>query len=197
MEENKYKSKTMEMLEKKSTPLSSENKYASFREDLQKDLEQIKTKKSELKLDTKERFNETKEKNKKKNFIFAFLDNFIPSKKSTPAITKEPNLPKYDGLTTQDIIAPIDMEIDFNTLQMGDYYFRTFFVSEYPRFVGPNWLSPIINFEHSLRISTFYYPVDSKVILDKLKRKIGEMEATIYGKMEERKVVDASVKVAL
>ena len=187
----------MEMLEKKSTPLSSENKYASFREDLQKDLEQIKTKKSELKLDTKERFNETKEKNKKKNFIFKFLDNFIPSKKSTPAITKEPNLPKYDGLTTQDIIAPIDMEIDFNTLQMGDYYFRTFFVSEYPRFVGPNWLSPIINFEHSLRISTFYYPVDSKVILDKLKRKIGEMEATIYGQMEERKVVDASVKVAL
>ncbi|OGC45822.1 hypothetical protein A3J98_01770, partial [candidate division WS6 bacterium RIFOXYC1_FULL_33_10] len=49
----------------------------------------------------------------------------------------------------------------------------------------------------SLRISTFYYPVDSKAILEKLKRKIGEMEATIYGQMEERKVVDPSVKVAL
>ncbi len=40
---------------------------------------------------------------------------------------------KYEGLTTQDVIAPIDIEIDFNTLQMGNYYFRTFFVSGYPR----------------------------------------------------------------
>ena len=97
----------------------------------------------------------------------------------------------------QDIIAPIDLEVDFNHLQMGDYYFKTLFVSGYPRFVGPNWLSPIINFEHSLRISTFYYPVESKVILEKLKKKIGEMEATLYTQMEERKVVDPSLKVAL
>ena len=69
-------------------------------------------------------------------------------------------------LYIQDLIAPIDLEVDFNHLQMGQYYFRTLFVSGYPRFVGPNWLSPIINFEHSLRISTFYYPVDSKDILD-------------------------------
>jgi hypothetical protein len=80
---------------------------------------------------------------------------------------------------------------------MGDYYFKTFFVSGYPRFVGPNWLSPIINFENSLRISTFYYPVDSKIILEKLKKKIGEMEATLYSQMEDRKVIDASLKVKL
>ncbi|MCB9789478.1 ATP-binding protein [Candidatus Nomurabacteria bacterium] len=89
------------------------------------------------------------------------------------------------------------MEIDFNTLEVGEWFFRTFFISGYPRFVGPNWLSPIVNFENSLRISTFYYPVDSKVILQKLKKKIGEMEATLYSQMEGRKVVDASMKVAL
>jgi type IV secretory pathway VirB4 component len=100
-------------------------------------------------------------------------------------------------MSVQDIVAPIDLEIDFNHLQMGDYYFKTLFVSGYPRFVGPNWLSPIINFEHSLRISTFYYPVDSKVILEKLKKKIGEMEASLYAQMEDRKVVDPSLKVAL
>ncbi len=197
MEENKYKSKTIEMLEKKTETISS-GKYSSFREELRKDLDTIKSQKDgTVKTETKDRFNDVKEKEKKKNILFKFLDNFIPAPKVQPAITKEPNIPKYDGLTTQDIIAPIDIEVDFNTLQMGDYYFRTFFISGYPRFVGPNWLSPIINFEHSLRISTFYYPVDSKVILDKLRKKIGEMEATIYGQMEERKVVDASVKVAL
>jgi hypothetical protein len=104
---------------------------------------------------------------------------------------------KFSGLTTQDIIAPIDLEVDFNTLQMGNYYSRTLFMSKYPRFVTANWLSPLINFEHSLRISTFYYPVDSKIILEKLKKKIAEMEATLYAQMEERKVVDPSIKVAL
>ena len=101
------------------------------------------------------------------------------------------------NMSIKDIIAPIDMEVDFNHMQMGDYYFKTFFISGYPRIVGPNWLSPIINFEHSLRISTFYYPVESKVILEKLKRKIGEMEATLYSQMEDRKVVDPTLKVAL
>ncbi len=184
------------MLENKSSSLT-ENKYVSFREDLNKELETIKNKDDGLKVNNKERYNEPEKKEKKKNIFFKFLDNFIPQKSTSSAISKEPNEARYDGLTTQDIIAPIDLEVDFNTLQMGDYYFRSFFISGYPRFVGPNWLSPIINFEHSLRISTFYYPVDSKVILDKLRKKIGEMEATIYGQMEERKVVDPSVKVAL
>jgi type IV secretory pathway VirB4 component len=48
-----------------------------------------------------------------------------------------------------------------------------------------------------LRISTFYYPVDSKEILDKLKKKIGEIEATLYAQMEKRTVVDPSLKVKL
>jgi len=108
-----------------------------------------------------------------------------------------PSSDRFEGLTIKDVIAPLDLEIDFNHVQIGEYFYRTFFVSGYPRFVGPNWLSPIINFEHSLRISTFYYPVDTKIILEKLKKKIGEMEATLYAQMEGRKVVDPSIKVAL
>lgn len=104
---------------------------------------------------------------------------------------------KLEGMTIQDIIAPIDMEVDFTHLQMGNRFTRTYFVSGYPRIVGANWLSPIINFERSLLISTFYYPVDSALVLKKLKRKIGEMEATLYSQMESRKVVDPTMKVAL
>ena len=106
---------------------------------------------------------------------------------------------KIEGMTIQDIVAPIDLEVDFNHLEVGEWYFKSFFISGngYPRYVGPNWLSPIINFEHSLRISTFYYPVDSKVVLQKLKQKRGEIEATLYSQMEGRKAVDPSLKVAL
>jgi len=197
MEENKIKSKTTERLSKRKDNLSKTDKYASFTKNLRKDMEKIKRAKTGVdEIVEKDRYNEPKKE--KKNILFKFLDNFIPTnKKVQPAIVKEKSAKRYGDLTTQDVIAPIDMEIDFNTLQMGEYYYRTIFVSGYPRFVGPNWLSPIINFEHSLRISTFYYPVDSKVILDKLRKKIGEMEATLYGQMEERKVIDASVKVAL
>ncbi|HPP18536.1 MAG TPA: DUF87 domain-containing protein, partial [Candidatus Dojkabacteria bacterium] len=208
-EDNKYQSKTIEELKKKESTLT-ENKFATFTQDLAKDLEQIQEKKNnkDNQLNQKERYNDPVDEKKeevKKNPILKFLDNFIPADQKTKSQTPTQSQPgeskvsetKYEGLTLQDIIAPIDLEVDFNHLQMGNYYFRTFFISGYPRFVGPNWLSPIINFEHSLRISTFYYPVDSKIIMEKLKRKIAEMEATIYTQMEERKVIDASLKVAL
>ena len=161
------------------------------------------------------RYNEVipKDEKKKKGFVAGILDDIKDVfKKKKKTEEKEENsdtsntmkdiLPRKDNLvpsdmSVEDIVAPIDLEIDFNSLQMGDYYFKTLFVSGYPRFVGPNWLSPIINFEHSLRISTFYYPVESKTILEKLKKKIGEMEASLYAQMEERKVVDPSLKVAL
>ncbi len=141
---------------------------------------------------------------KKKNPIINLLDKINPNKKTQDTSEKDSSKTKedmesikIDGMSLEDIIAPIDLEVDFNHLQIGDKFYTTIFVTGYPRFVGPNWLSPIINFEHSLKISTFYYPVDSKVILNKLKKKIGEMEATLYSSIEERKVPDATLKVAL
>src|SRR3990167_651335 len=81
------------------------------------------------------------------------------------------------GIT--DVIAPSALEVDFDHLQIANYFYRTIFASGYPRFVGANWLSPIINFDHTLDISFFYYPVRSKGVLDDLRRKIAEIEATM------------------
>jgi len=100
-------------------------------------------------------------------------------------------------LNVRDIIAPSAIEIDFNHIRIGNVYFRTLFVSGYPRFVGANWLSPIINFEHTLDVSMFYYPVKSKVILDDLRRKITELEATTMTNIEKGKIVDPVVAAAL
>ena len=97
----------------------------------------------------------------------------------------------------KDIIAPPAIEVDFDHLRLGDMYFRTLFVTGYPRFVGANWLSPIINFDHTLDISFYYYPVESKSILDDLRRKVAEMEATIESDLESGRVVDPGVKIAL
>ena len=179
------------------------DKYKNIQTQVQKEVDIIKEKEDSPKTEA-ERLEDTVIQ-EKKNFFFRMLDKLFKKKikeekqeKQEPSVeaTQRPS-GDFSGLSLQDIIAPIDLEVDFNQLQMGDYYFKTFFISGYPRFVGPNWLSPIVNFENSLRISTFYYPVDSKTILEKLKKKIGEMEATLYTQMEERKVIDASLKVKL
>lgn len=96
-----------------------------------------------------------------------------------------------------DLIAPPAIEVNFDYVQIGPRFYRTLFISGYPRFVGANWLSPIINFDHSLDLSMFYYPVESKGVLSDLKRKIGEMEATISTDIEQGRTPNPSTKLAL
>lgn len=100
-------------------------------------------------------------------------------------------------LSIQDVIAPPSMEVDFDHIQIGAGFFRTLFVVGYPRYVEANWLSPLIEFDHTLEISMFAYPVEAKGVLDELKRKIGEMEATITTDVQAGRVIDPTVKIAL
>lgn len=78
-----------------------------------------------------------------------------------------------------DVIAPPSAEVDFKHVRVGDRYFRTFFVADYPREVSPNWLSILIDYKETMNISMFVFPVESKDVLSNLRRKIAEMEATI------------------
>ena len=100
-------------------------------------------------------------------------------------------------LTVRDVIAPSAIEVDFDYLKIGSEFFRSYFVAGYPRFVSANWLSPLISFDHSLDVSMFIYPQESKEILDNLRRKVGEMEATIQSDIKRGRVIEPSVQVAL
>src|SRR2546430_8924454 len=53
-------------------------------------------------------------------------------------------------------------------------------------FRSPNWLEPLIDFDHSLNISMFIYLSTSKTVLDDLRHKIAEMEATIQTDLERK-----------
>lgn len=120
------------------------------------------------------------------------------SKKPKQGEEKTPAESLAEGMVNvTDIIAPSAIEVDFTYIKIGNMFYRTLFVSGYPRFVGANWLSPIINFEHSLDISMFYYPVKSKVILDDLVRKITELEATVMSNQEKGRIADPVVNAAL
>jgi type IV secretory pathway VirB4 component len=100
-------------------------------------------------------------------------------------------------VSVKDVIAPSFVEVDFDHVRINNYYYRTLFVAGYPRFVSANWLHPLLSFDRSLFVSMFIYPTESKTILEDLKRKIAEMEATIQTDMKRGKVVDPSVQVAL
>ena len=100
-------------------------------------------------------------------------------------------------LTIDDILAPPEIEVDFNHIRIGQSFYRTYFMSNYPRFIEPNWLEPLISFDHSLFVSMFIYPSESKGVLDDLKRKIAEMEATIQTDIERGRIIDPAVQVAL
>ncbi len=124
--------------------------------------------------------------------------------KSTPTIQSKPeeekNLPDSAASGTvnvQDIIAPPSIEVDFTYLKIGSTYTRTLFVAGYPRYVSANWLSPLINFDHSLDVSMFIYPIEVKGTLDKLRRRIAEMEAEIGSDVERGRIPQASTQAQL
>lgn len=121
-------------------------------------------------------------------------------KKKQPVINPAQNVGHVlskGTVSVKDIIAPSFVEVDFNHLKIGDKFYRTLYVVGYPRYVSANWLYSLITFDHPLYISMFIYPAESKAVLDELRRKIAEMEATIESEIRAGKVVDPTVQVAL
>ncbi len=101
------------------------------------------------------------------------------------------------SVSLKDLIAPAFIEVDFNHLKVDDKYYRTLYVVAYPRYVNANWLYSLITFDHPLYISMYIYPTEAKTVLEELRRKIAEMEATIENDIKAGRVVDPTVQVAL
>jgi len=117
--------------------------------------------------------------------------------KITPTVSERVHSLEKGMNSVTDIIAPPSIEVDFGHIRIGEKYHKTFFVVGYPRFVSPNWLEPLIDFDHSLNISMFCYPSTSSDVLSDLRRKITEMEATILQSEEDNKMPDPVVKAQL
>jgi len=95
------------------------------------------------------------------------------------------------------MIAPSSVEIDFNSIKVGEKYYKTLFVVGYPRYVSPDWLEPLIEFDHSMNVSMFIYPASSPDVLSDLRRKVAEMEATLSSQVEEGLEEDPKIKASL
>jgi len=129
------------------------------------------------------------------------LPSFFPGAKKTepsgPSVPPAVQILSQGTTNVKDIIAPEAIEVDFSDVKINDTYYRTLFVAGYPRFVNANWLSPLINFPHSLSISMFIYPVDGKGVIEDLRRKIAEMEAELQGDIQRGRIINIDTQVKL
>ena len=99
--------------------------------------------------------------------------------------------------SVKDLISPSAVQIEFNHLKLGNKFVRTMFVFTYPRFIYANWLSPIINLDYTMDISMFIYPIDTRTIMENLRKKVGQMESSMVMSQEKGQVRDIKLETAL
>ncbi len=102
------------------------------------------------------------------------------------------------GITTlRDIIAPSSLEIQSSYFRLGTRYGRTLYIYGYPRQIYTGWLSSIINVDEVIDVSMFIYPVESQIVLDNLRKKVGQLEASMSINSERGKVRDPALEAAI
>lgn len=101
------------------------------------------------------------------------------------------------GITTlRDLIAPASIEFKAGYFMLGTRWCKTLYVYAYPRSLYTGWLSSIINLDEVLDISMFVYPVDSQVVMNNLRKKVTQLEASMSLNSEHNKVRDPALEAA-
>ena len=100
-------------------------------------------------------------------------------------------------VTMRDLIAPPSLKIDAGYIQLGKRFARTIYVYGYPRQIFTGWLSPIVNIDEVVDISINIYPVESQVVLNNLRRKVSELEASYEINQEKGRVRDPGLEAAI
>jgi len=102
------------------------------------------------------------------------------------------------GVTTlRDLIAPSSLEIHASYFRLGTKYGRTLYIYGYPRQIYTGWLSSLINIDEVLDVSMYVYPVESQVVLNNLRKKVTQLEASMSVNSEKGKVRDPGLEAAI
>lgn len=102
------------------------------------------------------------------------------------------------GVTTlRDLIAPSSLEIHSSHFRLGTKYGRTLYIYGYPRQIYTGWLSSLINIDEVLDISMFVYPVESQVVLNNLRKKVTQLEASMSINSEKGRTRDPELEAAI
>jgi type IV secretory pathway VirB4 component len=82
-------------------------------------------------------------------------------------------------VSVRELLAPASFKVDPNFVQLGGVFARTLFVSAYPRYLTVGWFASVINYSAALDIAIYFYPLAVDVVLKKMRKKVGELEAQL------------------
>ena len=97
----------------------------------------------------------------------------------------------------RDFIAPSSLEFKSTYFQLGTKYARSYYVYGYPRQVFTGWMSSLVNTDEVIDISMYIYPVNGRVVLENLRKKVSQLEAGIQIDNEKGKVRDPGKQAAI
>lgn len=97
----------------------------------------------------------------------------------------------------RDLIAPSSFEVGYDHLKIDGLFGQTFFVYTYPRYIDTNWLSPVVNYDVTMDISQFIYPISSEDIMKTLKTKVAQLQSSIRIAADKGNVRDPALETAL
>lgn len=141
-------------------------------------------------------------------------DGTTPNPVTTPVSTADPKgLPQsiadrkkileaeklfQEGIASiRDLIAPSSFEVGYDHLKIDGLFSQTFFVYTYPRYIDTNWLSPMVNYDVTMDISQFIYPISSEDIMKTLKTKVAQLQSSIRMAADKGNVRDPALETAL
>src|ERR1035438_291946 len=102
------------------------------------------------------------------------------------------------GITAlRDFIAPSSIEFQSTHFQVGTRLARTYYVYGYPRQVFTGWFSSIVDLDEIIDVSLFIYPIASQLVLENLRKKVGQLEAGLQLDAEKGRVRDPSKQAAI
>lgn len=97
----------------------------------------------------------------------------------------------------RDLIAPSSFEIAYDHITVDGLYAQTFFVFTYPRYIDTNWLSPVVNYDVTMDIAQYIYPISSEDIMKVLRTKVAQLQSSIRMAADKGNVRDPALETAL
>ncbi len=101
---------------------------------------------------------------------------------------------EQEKINIQDIIAPSFIGISQDKLKIGEKTAKSFFILSYPRYLNTGWLSPAINLNVAMDICFFIHPVNSAIILKKLRSKITQVSSELLERQEKGLIRDPALE---
>ncbi len=125
--------------------------------------------------------------------FYIFIFNFLIFIMDNIKITKPYEPSEKD---VKNVIAPAALEVNPGYLRIGDFFVKTLFILNYPRYLSAGWFNSIINMPNLLDISIFVHPIDTASALRKLRKKVTSLEAELSEREEKGLIRDPMLETA-